>query len=77
MIENRKLDLMGLDASEIAALVKQTGEPGYRVQQLLEGVYRQRVSSIEEILTLPQQLRAGFSEQGVTVGLPGIEKSFV
>ena len=43
--------LLGLDRAGCAALVEKAGEPAYRVQQLLEAVYRQRVQSIEEIST--------------------------
>ena len=40
-------------------------------------MYRQRVESIEEISTLPQQLRVKLAEKGVSIGLPRIEKRFV
>ncbi len=77
MSETSNHDLMGLDASEIADLVKEMGEPSYRAQQLLEAVYRQRVSTVEAISTLPQQLRTRLKQHGVTVGLPSIDKRFV
>ena len=55
--------LLGLDARDLASLVAAAGEPGYRAEQLLEAVYRTRVPSIEEIMTLGQsptlQLTAG------------------
>jgi 23S rRNA (adenine2503-C2)-methyltransferase len=55
----------------------QAGEPSYRATQMLEAVYRQRVGSLEEISTLPKQLRMQLAAMGVTVGLPMIEKKFV
>jgi 23S rRNA (adenine2503-C2)-methyltransferase len=69
--------LMGLDAAEIGVLVTGMGEPGYRAQQLLDAVYRQRLVSIGEISTLPQQFRTALNEKHVVVGLPTIEKKFV
>jgi len=69
--------LLGLDRAELAALVESEGEPAYRAQQLLEAVYRQRVDSIEQISTLPQQFRAKLMEKGIAIGVPTIEKRFV
>lgn len=68
--------LLGLSRSELAAFVEELGEPSYRASQVLEAVYRQRVESIEQISTLPQQLRSKLAEMGVAVGLPRIEKRF-
>jgi 23S rRNA (adenine2503-C2)-methyltransferase len=69
--------LLGMDRGELAALVESVGEPAYRAQQLREGVYRQRVESMEQISTLPHELRARLAEQGITVGRPRIEQRFV
>jgi 23S rRNA (adenine2503-C2)-methyltransferase len=69
--------LLGLSRSELAGLMQSSGEPAYRAQQVAEAIYRQRVESVEEISTLPQQLRARLAEDGVVVGLPRIEKRFV
>jgi 23S rRNA (adenine2503-C2)-methyltransferase len=69
--------LLGLDRSELALLVEREGEPAYRAEQLLEAVYRQRVASMEEIATLPRELRQRFVQQNITVGLPHIQQRFV
>lgn len=69
--------LLGLDRTEVGTLVEREGEPAYRGQQLLDAVYRQRVESIEAISTLPQALRRKLAENGVSIGLPRIEKRFV
>jgi 23S rRNA (adenine2503-C2)-methyltransferase len=61
--------LLGLSRSELAGLMQSSGEPAYRAQQVAEAIYRQRVESVEEISTLPQQLRARLVEEGVVVGL--------
>ena len=77
MPEMKKLALLGLDANEIEALVRDAGEPGYRARQLLDAVYRQRAGSIETISTLPQSLHQRLADVGVSVGMPTIEKRFV
>jgi 23S rRNA (adenine2503-C2)-methyltransferase len=52
------------------------GEPSYRAQQLFEAIYRQRVTSLDEISTLPQDLRRRLGENRVHVGLPTIQRKF-
>ena len=69
--------LMGMEAAEMAQLVADCGEPSYRAKQLLDAVYRQRLCSLDDISTLPQRFRAKLVEEGITVGLPVIEKRFV
>lgn len=72
-----KVALLGLDRSELSALVDSWEEPAFRVQQLLEAVYRQRVVSVEQISTLPQSLRQRLTQEGISVSAPVIEKRFV
>ena len=66
-----------MDREEIAALVMEAGELGYRAKQIMEAVYRQRVESLEEISTLPSELREKLATSGVTVGAVRIENKFV
>jgi 23S rRNA (adenine2503-C2)-methyltransferase len=77
MADRSQVALLGLDRDEVAALAESEGEPHYRAQQLLEAVYRQRVESVEQISTLPQQLRAKLAAKDIAVGLPKIENRFV
>jgi 23S rRNA (adenine2503-C2)-methyltransferase len=63
--------------AELTSLVEGVGEPAYRARQLFEGIYRQRIDALEGISTLPQQLRAEFSQRGICLGVPAIEKRFV
>jgi 23S rRNA (adenine2503-C2)-methyltransferase len=72
-----QIALLGLDRDELLSLVSEAGEPRYRAKQIAEGVYRQRVESIDEISTLSQKLRMTLAEKGVSVGLPRIEQRFV
>ena len=66
-----------MDREEITALVSEAGEPGYRAKQIMAAVYRQRVETLSEISTLPQEFRERLSESGVSVGAARIEKKFV
>ena len=69
--------LLGLDRGELVSLVESMGEPLYRVQQLLDAIYRKRVESIERISTLPQSLRGKLMSEGYSIGLPTVDKRFV
>jgi 23S rRNA (adenine2503-C2)-methyltransferase len=69
--------LLGMDRGEIAALVSEASEPGYRAKQILDAVYRQRVETLAEISTLPQEFRERLAASGVSVGAARIEKKFV
>ena len=77
MAETVQNALLGLDRADLAALVELEAEPAYRTHQLLEAVYRHRVESVEQISTLPQQLRLRLVEKGFSIGMPRIEKRFV
>src|SRR5579871_3057737 len=66
-----------MDRSDLISLMQAVGEPPYRAQQILEAVYRQRVDSIEEISTIPLQLRSKLREMAFEVGFPNIEKRFL
>src|ERR1700683_1292505 len=69
--------MLGVDREEIAALVSEAGEPGYRAKQIMDAVYRQRVETLAEISTLPQEFRERLAERGVSVGAARIERKFV
>jgi 23S rRNA (adenine2503-C2)-methyltransferase len=72
-----EITLLGMDRAELTSLVDSLGEPAYRASQLLDAVYRQRVDSIENILTLPLPLRTKLAESGLSLGLPRVESRFV
>src|SRR5258708_12889381 len=69
--------LLGLDRAEFAALVEKAGEPAYRARQLMDAIYRERVESVEQISTLPQQFRMSLQTAGVAAGLPQNQKKIV
>jgi 23S rRNA (adenine2503-C2)-methyltransferase len=64
--------LFGLALPELTALMKGLNQPAYRGKQLHEALYRQRVASLDEITTLPADLRDRLKAEGYTVGLPEI-----
>lgn len=68
--------LLGLNRSELASVIDDLKEPGYRAEQLLDAIYRQRVDSVESISTLPQHLRSRLTDDGLSIGLPKIERKF-
>src|SRR4051812_6308510 len=77
MTDSPDIPLLGLDSGELGELVQKAGQPAYRAQQLLEAIYRKRVEGIDQIFTLPQQLRSRLAEDGYSIGQPAIEKRFV
>jgi 23S rRNA (adenine2503-C2)-methyltransferase len=68
--------LFGLDAQELTELVESSGQPAYRGRQLFQALYRERISSAEQVTTLPKDFRAKLSEQGFVLGLPAIDAQF-
>src|SRR5215510_5181963 len=68
--------LLGRDLADFQVVAEELGEPSYRAKQLFESIYRQRVSSIEEISTLPLRLRQQIADRGLSIGWPKIESRF-
>jgi 23S rRNA (adenine2503-C2)-methyltransferase len=77
MVEAKTSSLLGMDRQELAALAGDAGQPGYRAKQIMDAVYRRRVESLAEILTLPQSFREELERTGITVGAARIENKFV
>jgi 23S rRNA (adenine2503-C2)-methyltransferase len=69
--------LLGLDLQELTRLVEEAGEPSYRARQLFHALYTQRVSSADQVSTLPKEFRSTLVQEGVSLGLPGIHKKFI
>jgi 23S rRNA (adenine2503-C2)-methyltransferase len=76
MQEAAKVRLLGCDQGELDELAVQAGQPVYRGQQLFEAIYRQRLERIDQISTLPADLRREFLDQGIEVGLPRVLNKF-
>lgn len=74
--EGSRSPLFGLDASSLAAVMVEMGEPAWRGQQLAEAIYRQRVTELSDITTLPKALRERLTAVGWEVGRPSIAQVF-
>jgi 23S rRNA (adenine2503-C2)-methyltransferase len=64
--------LFGMAAEELRAVVEGLGLPRYRAVQLGDALYKQRVGRLEEITTLPVEVRERLAAEGFVVGLPEI-----
>ncbi|HTK95265.1 MAG TPA: 23S rRNA (adenine(2503)-C(2))-methyltransferase RlmN [Terriglobales bacterium] len=69
-------ELLGLDIQELTSLAQNAGEPDFRARQLYEALYRQRLTSVDQVSTLPQLFRRSLAEQ-FAFGLPRVERKFV
>jgi 23S rRNA (adenine2503-C2)-methyltransferase len=69
-------ELFGLDAEALAARMVAASEPAWRGRQLAEAMYRQRVTELSAITTLPKTLRERLVSEGWRVGLPQITQVF-
>ena len=52
------------------------GEPAYRGRQLFDALYKQRLERLDQVTTLPQELREKLSKDGFEIGPARVEKSF-
>src|SRR3984957_19862570 len=69
-------NLFGLSRQQLTEVMLEFGEPPYRAGQLLEAMFRQRIDSLEEVLTLPRGLRQEMAAAGWTIGRPRIVETF-
>lgn len=72
----KETTLLGLDVRELTTLMQDLGQPAYRGRQLTEALYSQRLESVDQISTLPQEFRQKLIQDRFQVGLPKIEKRF-
>src|ERR1035441_9012961 len=64
--------LFGMGLEELRAVVEGLGLPKYRAVQLGDALYKQRVGRLEEVTTLPVEVRERLASEGYVVGLPEI-----
>ena len=74
--ENEDRFLFGLCLQQIEKLSSSFTLDAYRSRQIWHALYRERVSTIEEISTLPKNLRNRLIESGYAIGLPQIAQTF-
>jgi 23S rRNA (adenine2503-C2)-methyltransferase len=68
--------LFGLSNQELTEALREFSLPSYRIRQLEEALYRQRVSRLEELTPWPKELREQVSAAGFRVGIPRIVETF-
>jgi len=68
--------LFGLDAESLSKLLVAAGEPAFRGKQIAEAMYRQWLTEVPEITTLPAPLRAKLTAEGWQIGRPTIARAF-
>jgi len=66
----------GLETAALSEQMVRAGEPAWRGRQLAEAIYRQRVTDLEGITTLPKPLRQRLTNEGWQVGRPRISQVF-
>lgn len=77
MSTEKESALLGLNLQQFTDLMRDSGEPSYRGRQLFEAIYQGRIQRIDDISTLPLQLRRKLVEEGFEVGQPKIRKKFI
>jgi 23S rRNA (adenine2503-C2)-methyltransferase len=71
-----QFELLGLNNQELTQLCEAIGEAPFRARQLFEALYRQRLSTLDDISTLPKPLRSRLTADGYSVGLPSVDHRF-
>ena len=67
--------LFGAGLPELTELMAGLGQSKYRAVQLGDALYKQRGPSLDEITTLPAELRERLASEGYAVGLPQIAQA--
>jgi 23S rRNA (adenine2503-C2)-methyltransferase len=76
MSESQQRELLGFSNQQLAELVESFGQAPYRLRQLLDGLYRQRWSQLEQFSMLPLAFRQQLLTENYSVGQPIVEKQF-
>lgn len=69
-------NLLGLDLQQLTSMLTSMGQPPFRSRQIFHALYRKHVSALDQISTLPRDLRLSLAERGFGVFLPQIDKKF-
>ncbi|MFZ1133424.1 MAG: 23S rRNA (adenine(2503)-C(2))-methyltransferase RlmN [Candidatus Korobacteraceae bacterium] len=76
MSESQQRELLSLSNEQLTELLESFAQAPYRLRQLLDGLYRQRWSRLEQFSTLPRAFRQQLVEANYQIGHPAIEKRF-
>ena len=71
-VEVKGSTLFGMAPDELRTVVERLGLPKYRAAQIADALYKQRVTALAEITTLPTGVREDLAGAGLTVGMPEI-----
>lgn len=74
--QSAEKSLFGLTFQEVSEVTEGLTLEPYRVKQIWQALYRQRVSRLEEITSLPASVRTQLRAAGYSVGLPKIARTF-
>jgi 23S rRNA (adenine2503-C2)-methyltransferase len=69
-------ELLSLSNEQLVELIESSSQAPYRLRQLLDGLYRQRWTDLEQFSTLPQGFRRQLADASYSIGQPTIEKRF-
>jgi 23S rRNA (adenine2503-C2)-methyltransferase len=69
-------NLFGLSRQQLTELMVQFQQPPYRAGQLLQAMFQQRTPSLDQVLTLPRELRKAMADEGWNIAGPRIVETF-
>jgi 23S rRNA (adenine2503-C2)-methyltransferase len=72
----RTRSLFGLSNQQLEEVLAGFSVPAYRVKQLSSALYREWKTGLDEVTTLPKELRESLVREGYAVGLPRILETF-
>jgi 23S rRNA (adenine2503-C2)-methyltransferase len=76
-LENSTEPLFSLLLQQLEEIIERLGLEQYRSRQIWHALYQQRVSSFEEMTSLPKSVRELLARSGFQVGMPRIAQTFL
>ena len=76
-LENSAEPLFSLSLQQLEEIIERLGLEKYRSRQIWHALYQQRVSSFEEMTSLPKSVRELLVRSGFQVGMPRIAQTFL
>jgi 23S rRNA (adenine2503-C2)-methyltransferase len=76
MSESQQRELLALSNQQLIEMIESFAQAPYRLRQVLDGLYRQRWSGLEQYTTLPLPFRQQLLAAGYSVGQPYTQKKF-
>jgi len=71
-VEVKSSALFGMAPDELRTLVEGLGLPKYRAAQIVDALYKQRVTDLAQMTTLPGAAKEELAAAGLSVGMPEI-----